>query len=82
MRKRLDTLTPAEYNIDERNEAFTIDDLGNRDTVILQYDSSVDHAIDANTKRHSQIGRAVQTLSAPRDRKMYGTLTPPHSSNS
>ena len=33
MGKWLDTLTLAEYNIDERNEAFTIDDLGNRDSV-------------------------------------------------
>jgi hypothetical protein len=35
-RKRLDTLTPPEYNIDERNEAFTIHDLSNRDSVIIR----------------------------------------------
>ena len=33
IQKRLDTFTPAQYNIAERNEAFAIDDLGNRDSV-------------------------------------------------
>jgi hypothetical protein len=32
-KKRLDRLTLAEYSIDASNEAFTIDDLGNRDSV-------------------------------------------------
>jgi hypothetical protein len=29
MRKRFDRLTPAEYSIDDGNEAFTVNNLGN-----------------------------------------------------
>jgi len=36
MSKRLDTLTPPEYNTAERNEPFAIDDLGNGDSVIIR----------------------------------------------
>ena len=36
MRKRFDRLTPAEYSIDDGNEAFTINDLGNPDSVSVQ----------------------------------------------
>jgi hypothetical protein len=47
MRKRLDTLTPAGYNINESNEAFTIHDLGNRDSVNPpRRGNNVDYASD------------------------------------
>jgi len=36
MRKRFDRLTPAEYSTDDGNEAFTINDLGTRDSVNVQ----------------------------------------------
>lgn len=36
MRKRLDRLTLAQYSIGDSNEAFTIDDLGNRDLVTVR----------------------------------------------
>ena len=36
IQKCLDTLTPAGYNIDESNEAFTIGDLGNRDSATVR----------------------------------------------
>jgi hypothetical protein len=36
MRKRFDRLTPAEYSIDDGNKAFTINNLGNADSVNVQ----------------------------------------------
>jgi RHS repeat-associated protein len=52
----LDRLTLAEYSIDDNNEAFTIDDLGNRDLVNVRDGSNVDYVIDANTNRYTEIG--------------------------
>lgn len=46
IQKWLDTLTPAEYNINESNEAFTIDDLCNRDSVIGRDGNNVDYDSD------------------------------------
>ena len=50
VRPCLDSLTLAEYSIDESNEAFTIDDLGNRDSVIIRDGNNVDYASD-NARR-------------------------------
>jgi hypothetical protein len=33
LRKRFDMLTPAEYSVDDANEAFTINGLANTDSV-------------------------------------------------
>jgi hypothetical protein len=52
MQKRLDTLTLAEYSIDDTNEAFTIDDLGNRDSVNVRDGNNVNYAIDNRTGRY------------------------------
>ena len=45
----LDGLTLADYNIDDSNEVFTIDDPGNGDMVNVRDGNSVDYVIDANT---------------------------------
>jgi hypothetical protein len=45
--------------MDQSNEAFIRlrrNDLGNRHSVILRDDSSVDYTVDANTNRYTQIG--------------------------
>ncbi|MHC4867831.1 MAG: hypothetical protein ACYTEX_27485, partial [Planctomycetota bacterium] len=43
---RLDRLTIAEYGIQDNNEVFTIDDLGNRDNVNMRDGSDVNYVID------------------------------------
>ncbi len=52
----LDRLTLAEYSIDDSNEAFTIDDLGNRDSVNGRDGNNVDYAIDNLTSRYDSVG--------------------------
>jgi len=56
MRKRLDRLTLAEYSINDSNEAFTIDDLGNRDSVIVRDGNNVDYDIDNLSNRYDSVG--------------------------
>jgi hypothetical protein len=55
IQKWLDRFTPAEYNLHERNEAFTIDDLGNRDLVNGRDGNNVDYAIDNLTSRYDSV---------------------------
>jgi RHS repeat-associated protein len=52
----LDRLTMAEYGVDETNEIFTMDDLGNRDLVNLRDDSNEDYVIDNITNRYTSVG--------------------------
>ena len=52
----LDRLTLAEYSIDASNEAFTVDDLGNRDSVIIRDGNNVDYDIDNLTNRYDSVG--------------------------
>ena len=52
----LDRLTIAEYGIGDNNEIFTMDDLGNRDSVNLKNGSDEDYVIDANTNRYGSVG--------------------------
>lgn len=52
----LDRLTVAEYGITDDNEVFTMDDLGNRDSVNLKSGSDVNYVIDANTNRYASVG--------------------------
>jgi len=52
----LDRLTLAEYSIDDSNEAFTIDDLGNRDSVIVRDGNNVNYDIDNLTNRYDSVG--------------------------
>ena len=47
----LDRLTIAQYGVDDTNEIFTMDDLGNRDNVNMHDDSDVNYVIDVNTNR-------------------------------
>jgi len=49
-RANLDRLTLVEYSIDNSNETFAIDDLGNRDSVIIRDGNNVDYASD-NARR-------------------------------
>ena len=51
----LDRLTAAEYSIDDTNEAFTIDDLGNRKNVNVRNGFDVTYSVDANTNRYGVI---------------------------
>ena len=57
----LDRPTLAEYSINDSNEAFTMDNLGNRDSVIIRDGHNVDHMIDNLTKRHNtgEFGRCL-----------------------
>ena len=52
----LDRLTIAAYGIDDSNEIFTIDDLGNRDAVNVRDGSTVDYVIDNLTNRYESVG--------------------------
>jgi hypothetical protein len=52
---RLDRLTIAEYGIQDNNEVFTIDDLGNRDNVNMCDGSDVNYVIDNLTNRYERI---------------------------
>ncbi|MFC1739701.1 hypothetical protein ACFL1G_11755 [Planctomycetota bacterium] len=54
----LDRLTEADYGIDSTDEVFTIDDLGNRDTVNLRSGSDEDYDIDELTNRYEEIDSA------------------------
>jgi hypothetical protein len=49
---RLDRLTIAEYGIQDNNELFTIDDLGNRDNVNMRDGSDINYVIDDLTNRY------------------------------
>ena len=74
MRDDLDRLTLAEYSIDQSNGAFVaMDDLGNRDSVILRDDSSVNYTVDANTNRYTEIGGSTpEYAERPLGRNAYG----------
>ncbi|MHC4527929.1 MAG: hypothetical protein ACYS29_08635, partial [Planctomycetota bacterium] len=52
---RLDRLTIAEYGIQDNNEAFTIDDLGNRDNVNVRDGNDVNYVIDDLTNRYETV---------------------------
>jgi len=51
----LDRLTFADYGIDDSNEAFTLDKLGNREEVNLRDDSDESYQIDDLTNRYESI---------------------------
>ena len=51
----LDRLTLVDYGIDDTNEVFTMDDLGNRDVVAVRSGDDEDYIIDANTNRYASI---------------------------
>ncbi len=48
----LDRLLSAQYGVDESNEVFTIDDLGNRSKVNLRDTADVNYVIDNLTNRY------------------------------
>jgi len=52
----LDRLARADYGIDDTNEIFTMDDLGNRDTVNLRSGSDVNYVVDVLTNRYTAVG--------------------------
>ena len=52
----LDRLTLAEYTIDESNEIFTIDDLGNRTSVNVRDGNNVAYSVDNLTNRYNSVG--------------------------
>lgn len=52
----LDRLTMAQYGVDDTNEIFTMDDLGNRDSVNRHDGTDEDYVIDANTNRYAKVG--------------------------
>jgi len=57
----LDGQPPAEYNIDKSNEAFTIDDLGNRDSVNPpRRGNNVDYDIDNLRSKCYNAGRKAR----------------------
>jgi len=55
-RNELDRLTLAEYSINESNEAFTMDAVGNRSLVNVRDGNSATYVIDANTNRYHCVG--------------------------
>jgi YD repeat-containing protein len=55
----LDRLTMARYGVDDNNEIFTMDNLGNRDNVNIHDGTDVDYVIDANTNRYISVGGAA-----------------------
>ena len=60
----LDRPTLAEYSIDESNEAFTMDDLGNRDSVIIRDGNNVNYDIDnLKSKRGNAGGKGLKSES-------------------
>jgi hypothetical protein len=60
----LDRLTLAEYSIDDNNEAFTIDDLGNRDSVNVRDGNNVNYDIDnLASKRGNAGGKGLKSES-------------------
>ena len=54
----LDRLTTAEYGIQDNNEVFTMDDLGNREKVDVRDGNDVIYDIDELTNRYTSIGDA------------------------
>jgi len=46
----LDRLTLVEYSINDSNEVFAIDDLGNRDSVNVRDGNSVNYDMDKTVK--------------------------------
>jgi len=64
VRPCLDRLTLAEYSIDASNEAFTIDDLGNRDSVTVRDGNNVNYDIDnLKSKRGNAGGKGLKSES-------------------
>ncbi len=59
-RANLDGLTLAKYSIDDSNEAFTIDDLGNRDLVNVRDGNSVDYASENLRSQCYNAGRKAR----------------------
>jgi len=54
----LDRLTVAHYGIQDENEVFTMDELGNRSNVKLRSDANEVYVVDANTNRYASIDSA------------------------
>ena len=54
----LDRLTLAAYGIDDTNELFTMDDLGNRTTVNVRDGNDVNYVVDNLTNRYNSVGDA------------------------
>ncbi|MCK4292071.1 MAG: hypothetical protein KAY65_02655 [Planctomycetes bacterium] len=52
----LSRLTQVDYGIEDNNEIFTIDDLGNRDNVNIRDGNDVDYSIDNLTNRYNSVG--------------------------
>ena len=52
----LDRLKTAEYGIDDTNEVFTMDKLGNREKVNLRDTNNVDYGVDNLTNRYDSVG--------------------------
>ncbi|MFC1678047.1 RHS repeat domain-containing protein, partial [Planctomycetota bacterium] len=57
-----------QYGIEDNNEIFTMDDLGNRDNVNLRSGSNEDYVIDANTNRYTSVGGDSLTYDAAGNR--------------
>jgi len=66
----------AEYGIDEANEIFTMDDVGNRSNVNLKDESDVNYVVDNLTNRYDRVGDANLAYDAARnlvvDKDAYG----------
>jgi len=60
----LDGLTVAEYGIDDSNEAFTIDDLGNRKKVNVRDGNDITYTVDDLTNRYTSVAEANLTYDA------------------
>jgi RHS repeat-associated protein len=54
----LDRLTMARYGVDDVNEIFTVDDLGNRLNVNLHNGTDVNYIVDNLTNRYEKVGDA------------------------
>jgi hypothetical protein len=52
----LDRLTIAEYGIQDNNEVFAMDDLGNRDNVNIRDGNDVNCVVDDLTNRYCSVG--------------------------
>ena len=55
----LDRLTIAEYGIEDNNEVFTINDLGNRTNVNVRDSNDVTYSVDNLTNRYTTVGGSV-----------------------
>jgi len=60
----LDRLTAAEYGIQDNNELFTIDDLGNRTNVNVRNGNDVSYSVDNLTNRYNSVGGTNLTYDA------------------